>query len=52
MTMAPTLGKLRFNGMRIQVADTLRKAIFEGTFKPGNLLQDTLAEQLSVSRDP
>jgi DNA-binding GntR family transcriptional regulator len=53
MTMAPTLGKLRFNGMRIQVADTLRKAIFEGTFKPGNLLQDTvLAEQLSVSRGP
>lgn len=47
------LGQLAFKGMREHVADTLRKAIFEGTFKPGDLLQDTvLAQQLSVSRGP
>ncbi len=50
---SPTLGRLSFTGMRVHVADTLRKAIFEGTFKPGDLLQDTvLAQQLSVSRGP
>jgi len=53
MMTAPALDKLSFKGMRAHVADTLRRAIFEGTFKPGNLLQDTvLAEQLSVSRGP
>jgi len=47
------LGRLSFKGMREHVADNLRKAIFEGTFKPGDLLQDTvLAQQLSVSRGP
>lgn len=49
----PALGQLSFKGMREHVADTLRKAIFEGVFRPGDLLQDTvLAQKLSVSRGP
>ena len=52
MTTA-ALDQLSFKGMRAHVADTLRKAIFEGVFKPGDLLQDTLlAQKLTVSRGP
>ena len=47
------LEQLTFKGMREHVAEMLRRAIFEGTFKPGDLLKDTaLAQQLNVSRGP
>lgn len=50
---SPALDQLSFKGMRAHVADTLRKAIFEGVFRPGDLLQDTvLAQKLTVSRGP
>jgi DNA-binding GntR family transcriptional regulator len=40
-------------GLREQVADTLRTAIFEGRFKPGELLKDSaLAMQFNISRSP
>ena len=48
MMTAPALDKPSLKRMRAHVADVLRKATVEGTFKLGNLLQDTvLAEQLS-----
>lgn len=50
---SPALGRLSIKSMREHVAETLRKAIFDGTFKPGDLLPDTaLAQQLNVSRGP
>lgn len=40
-------------GLREQVADILRTAIFEGRFKPGELLKDSaLATQFNISRSP
>lgn len=45
------LKQLSFKGMRDHVANALRRAIFDGVFKPGDLLQDTLvAQKLTVSR--
>jgi DNA-binding GntR family transcriptional regulator len=45
--------QINSKGLREQVADILRTAIFEGKFKPGELLKDSaLATQFKVSRSP
>lgn len=49
-------GKLRvlsFKGMREHVAEVLREAVLDGTFKPGDPLGDAkIAAQLNISRGP
>ena len=47
------IAPLKTKSLRSQVATTLREAIFNGVFNPGDQLQETaLAAQIGVSRSP
>lgn len=51
--MSALAERINRKGLREQVADVLRNAIFEGTFKPGELLKDSaLATEFNISRSP